>query len=213
MTPKNWATFQHYKDRRPAWIKLHRALLDDYAFGCLPVASQALAPRLWLLASEYEGGKITATLQEIAYRLHLPIERLADAVIPLVKADFFVDDSNMLANCKQSASLEKRREEGEIETQEKKESAAPNGAHFDLPGKPAETEEVQFYNRGKKLFGSKSGGFLKQLLVAKGNNVALARAALETASTKSNPKDYIGAIVRGREQESFEELRNRGDAW
>jgi hypothetical protein len=49
---KNWAEFQHYKDRSPPWIRLHRSFLDDYDFHCLPVASRALAPMLWLLASE-----------------------------------------------------------------------------------------------------------------------------------------------------------------
>ncbi len=89
--------------------------------------------------------------------------------------------------------------------------AAPNGAHFSLEEKSPEAEDAQFYNRGKQLFGPKSGGLLKQLLTAKLNNVALARAALETASTKANPREYIGAIVRGRE--SFEDLRAKGEAW
>jgi hypothetical protein len=71
LTPKNWDTFQHYKDRAPAWIKLHRGLLDDYTFACLPVASRALAPLLWLLASEYEKGKINASAKEIAFRLRV----------------------------------------------------------------------------------------------------------------------------------------------
>ena len=35
---KNWAEFQHYRTRRPPWIKLHRGLLDDYAWHCLPEA-------------------------------------------------------------------------------------------------------------------------------------------------------------------------------
>ena len=30
----NWEKFQHYKVRRPPWIKLHHSLLDDYAFHC-----------------------------------------------------------------------------------------------------------------------------------------------------------------------------------
>ena len=29
LIPKNWSQFQHYKGRRPPWIKLHRALLDE----------------------------------------------------------------------------------------------------------------------------------------------------------------------------------------
>lgn len=110
VTPKNWKTFQHYSDRKPAWIKLHRALLDDYTFACLPLASQALAPRLWLLASEYSDGKITASLDEMAFRLHCSVSELRIALKPLVNAEFFIDDSGLLAECKQDAMPEKERE-------------------------------------------------------------------------------------------------------
>ena len=44
MKPKNWSHFQHYKDRCPPWIKLHKELLNDRAFMTLPTASKALAP-------------------------------------------------------------------------------------------------------------------------------------------------------------------------
>ena len=27
--PRNWHEFQHYHDRKPVWIKLHRSLLSD----------------------------------------------------------------------------------------------------------------------------------------------------------------------------------------
>ena len=53
---KNWAEFQHYKDRSPPWIKLHKELLDDRQYQSLPLASRALAPMLWLLASETKDG-------------------------------------------------------------------------------------------------------------------------------------------------------------
>lgn len=115
ITPKNWASFQHYKDRAPSWIKLHRGLLDDYAFSRLPVASRALAPLLWLLASEYEGGKITSTLDELAFRLHTTPGEVAEALNPLIEAGFFTTDSAPLAQCKQPASLEKRREQEELD--------------------------------------------------------------------------------------------------
>jgi hypothetical protein len=32
LIPKNWGKFQHYKDRCPPWIKLHRDLLNDREF-------------------------------------------------------------------------------------------------------------------------------------------------------------------------------------
>ena len=114
--PKNWATFQHYKNRSPAWIKLHRGLLDDFAYSRLPVASRALAPMLWLLASEYEGGAISLTFEEIAFRFRMSEEELTEAINPLIEAKFFSVNSKMLARRKQSACLEEEREEEKKDT-------------------------------------------------------------------------------------------------
>ncbi len=108
ITPKNWDEFQHYKDRSPIWIKLHRKLLDNYDFHRLPVASKALAPLLWLLASEYEAGKITATNDEIAFRFRMPPEELGEALNPLIASEFFESDSKPLARRKRVAMPEKR---------------------------------------------------------------------------------------------------------
>lgn len=119
LTPKNWDTFQHYKDRAPAWIKLHRGLLDDYIFACLPVASRALAPLLWLLASEYEKGKITASRKEMAFRFRMSERELVTALKPLIEHGFFVDASVPLAERKHGAIPEKERE---IEEQVEKEA-------------------------------------------------------------------------------------------
>lgn len=60
MTPrqlsiKNWNTFQHYAKRNPPWIKLHRAILDDYAFCSLPDVSKGHLMLLWLFASQNNG--------------------------------------------------------------------------------------------------------------------------------------------------------------
>jgi len=60
MTPrqlsiKNWNTFQHYAKRNPPWIKLHRAILDDYAFCSLPDVSKGHLILLWLFASQNNG--------------------------------------------------------------------------------------------------------------------------------------------------------------
>lgn len=111
LTPKNWDEFQHYKDRAPVWIKLHRGLLDDFNFSRLPVASRALAPLLWLLASEYEDGKITASIEEIAFRLRTSEPDIIEALNPLIDTGFFISDSKPLSVREQDACLEKRREE------------------------------------------------------------------------------------------------------
>src|SRR5580765_8214402 len=63
---KDWSRFQHYKHRRPPWIRLHRSLLEDPTWHSLPLASRALAPMLWLLASETQEGKIDLPSETLA---------------------------------------------------------------------------------------------------------------------------------------------------
>ena len=55
LTVKNWKEFQHYAKRNPPWIKLHRALVDDYAFCALPDAVKGHLLMLWLYASQHNG--------------------------------------------------------------------------------------------------------------------------------------------------------------
>jgi hypothetical protein len=110
LTPKNWKTFQHYKDRKPPWIKLHREMLDDYDFFRLPVASRALAPCIWLLASEYFGGCITATYDELAFRLRMSVAEFNEAVKPLIDKGFLIAASEPIADCEQGARLETEEE-------------------------------------------------------------------------------------------------------
>ena len=52
---KNWSTFQHYGRRNPPWIKLHRAILDDYAFCSLPDVAKGHLILIWLYASQNNG--------------------------------------------------------------------------------------------------------------------------------------------------------------
>ena len=52
---KNWSDFQHYGKRNPPWIKLHRAVIDDYAFCSLPDAAKGHLMLLWLYASQNNG--------------------------------------------------------------------------------------------------------------------------------------------------------------
>jgi hypothetical protein len=125
LQPKNWAVFQHYKDRCPPWIKLHRDLLNDRVFMCLPLASKALAPLLWLLASESKDGTFDGSLDELVFRLHITPKDYQDGVKPLIDKGFFVVASGVLAECYQDAIPETERErEGETkrETKAKKET-------------------------------------------------------------------------------------------
>jgi len=126
LQPKNWAIFQHYKDRCPPWIKLHRDLLNDRAFMRLPIASKAIAPMLWLLASESKDGVFDGSLDELVFRLHISPKEYQDGVKPLIDNDFFILVSGVLAERKQVAIPETETEtEGETETKKKATSVAP----------------------------------------------------------------------------------------
>lgn len=135
LTPKNWGNFQHYKDRSPAWIKLHGDLLDDFDFHCLPIASKALAPMLWLLASKYEGGKIPLDYTKIAFRLRMTADEVEQAAKSLISCGFFIvssgmeqDASESLAQCLPRGEESKRRGE-----ESKSEPAKPSRKKSETP--------------------------------------------------------------------------------
>jgi hypothetical protein len=84
MKIKNWSKFQHFKDRRPPWIKLYRDLLDDMEWNTLdPVASKVLVS-LWLIASEDEnqdGG--LPDIKTLAWRLRMTEKQVLEQVSKL----------------------------------------------------------------------------------------------------------------------------------
>ncbi len=129
LQPKNWAVFQHYKDRCPPWIKLHRDLLNDRVFMCLPLASKALAPLLWLLASESKDGVFDGSVDELVFRLHITPKDYQDGVKPLIDKGFFVVASGVLAECYQDAIPET---ETERETKTEKKQTSNRGSRLPL---------------------------------------------------------------------------------
>ena len=65
------------------------------------------------------------------------------------------------------------------------------------PAAPPIDPDKELFDRGKQVLGKSAGGQIVKLKAAKGGNIALARAAIEQASTKQNPSEYIAAVIRG----------------
>jgi hypothetical protein len=123
LIPKNWAKFQHYKDRCPPWIKLHRDILNDRVFMGLPTASKALAPLMWLLASESKNGIFDASIEELEFRLRISPPEIKIGIKSLIEKGFFIDANTMLAPCLQDAIPETEKEtEKETERETKTET-------------------------------------------------------------------------------------------
>ena len=83
---------------------------------CLPLASKAIAPLLWLLASESKNGEFDASIDELSFRLRITNKEVEQGLKPLIDNGFFIDASTMLAPCLQVARPE-RETERETETE------------------------------------------------------------------------------------------------
>lgn len=137
LTIKNWSEFQHYKDRNPPWIKLHRALLDDYAFAALPDGQKAHLVLLWLFAASQAGGKIPNDAAFLSRKLGTtePID-----LGNLINAGFLIleqNASNALAECKHQGASNAlafaRSRESESETEAEGEKKPPAGDSLPCP--------------------------------------------------------------------------------
>lgn len=76
----------------------------------LPIASKAIAPMLWLLASESKDGVFDGSLDELVFRLHITKKEYQDGVKPLIDNNFFTVVSGVLAEGYQTAIPETERE-------------------------------------------------------------------------------------------------------
>ena len=114
MKIKNWSKFQHFKDRKPPWVKLYRDVLDDMEWYELdPLASKVLV-MCWLIASEDDG--CLPNSKTLAFRLRMTEKQTIDC---LNKLSHWLeqDDINAISEQYQTDSLET-----EKETETKKET-------------------------------------------------------------------------------------------
>lgn len=129
LTVKNWSHLQHYKDRKPTWIKLHTDTFQDYEFACLQDASKLLAICIWTIAARSsvgEQGQVPADLAFIKSQCGLGSSIKEEHLQELIRTGFVIDASESLATCLQPASLEGEGErEGEKEVEGRSRSSAP----------------------------------------------------------------------------------------
>lgn len=94
--------WQHYKDRTPPWIKLHRDMLLNYDFSRLRDASKAHLIHIWVLASQMDN-KFPNDPEWIGEKIGA---NEAINLKYLVDKGFLLPDSEALAYYKQSAMRE-----------------------------------------------------------------------------------------------------------
>jgi hypothetical protein len=121
MKIKNWSKFQHFKDRRPPWVKLYRDLLDDMEWHDLDPLSSKVLVTLWLLASEddEQQGKLP-NIKTLSWRLRLPQEQVLNCINKLSHW-LEQDDINVISSGYQD-DLPETETETETERETKKET-------------------------------------------------------------------------------------------
>ncbi len=118
MKIKNWSKFQHFKDRRPPWVKLYRDLLDDMEWHQLDPLSSKVLITLWLLASEdiIHEGKLP-DIKTLAWRMRMTEKQVSECVSKLSHW-LEHDDINVISSGYQD---DRRETETETETETKRE--------------------------------------------------------------------------------------------
>jgi len=169
---KNWEKFQHYKDRAPKWIKLHRSILDDKAFMTMRPDLQALLLLLWVLASEGDGdGEVPSDCEDLAFRLRRKVTP-AD-VTELINRGFLVSDGT-----EPYGSVQNRTPETETETERETEKELLRAPHA-RSSYPEEFETwwKSYPERPGRPKGNKRKAFVAWKRVVDPKNLDLATAA------------------------------------
>ena len=124
MQIRNWKKFQHFKDRKPPWVKLYRDILDDLDWHELDATASKVLIMCWLIASEDDGR--LPPVKTLAFRLRMSEKQTNDC---LNKLSHWLeqDDISVISDRYQSDSLETETET-EKETETKKEKKATSVA-------------------------------------------------------------------------------------
>jgi hypothetical protein len=183
----------------------------------LPIASKALAPMLWLLASESKDGVFDGSLDELVFRLHITPKEYQDGVKPLIDNDFFILVSGVLAERKQVA-IPETEGETEIETKKKATIVAPPEGVSD-----------SVWQEFKSLRKAKKAPITQRAIDALTNEANKAGWTLEKAleecvvrgwqafkadwvATKANPADIVRITVPSKNEPDPQLLKIIADA-
>ena len=107
---RNWEKYQHYKDRNPAWIKLHSEVLENYEFNLLSDAERYHAVAIMLLASR-TSNKIPNDNKWVGNRIGAKTKVNLENLISVGFLTWYDDDSESVAQRLQGARPEERRGE------------------------------------------------------------------------------------------------------
>jgi len=116
---KNWEKFQHYKDRKPPWIRLYNDLLDDPDLDEIPSDLFKLLAKIWLAASEHGTDGTLPDIRRLALKVHVDSKLLAKQIRKLNQWIEFdeCDSSSMRSRDASNVLASESESESESETE------------------------------------------------------------------------------------------------
>ena len=84
LSVRNWGKYQHYRDRRPIWIKFYVEMLHDDELQGLPIPARLLFDQLLLLAGEYANA-IPNDSELIAKLVRMPPRTVRESLAELLR--------------------------------------------------------------------------------------------------------------------------------
>lgn len=122
---KDWGKFQHFKDRKPPWVKLYRDILDDIEWHELDAKAAKALVMFWLIASETDG--VLPDIKTLAFRLRTPQNDVKDWISQLshwleqvdieVISGRYQDDNKPIVLTRSQETEEETERETEVETE------------------------------------------------------------------------------------------------
>jgi len=132
---REWEKYQHYKDRSPPWIKLHRGVLSSRTWVSCTDAEKALAIACMLLAA-LNDNRIPADPAYIKRVCYLDSEPNLQKLADLQFIEFIDEHGNPLADASTALAIgTKRTSETEGEERRGERESAPRSASEQRPAR------------------------------------------------------------------------------
>jgi DNA-binding transcriptional ArsR family regulator len=192
------------------WFRLYDDLVDDPKIQRLPGDTVKALLNLWCLASQNDG--MLPAADDIAFKLRMKPAKVDHLLSVLGECGLIDSDETGMRPHNWNARQFKSDVSNErVKRHRERKCNVTSPVTETVTVTPPDTEQIQkqkdaapaapevdLFRRGKEVLGKQAGGLVAKLLDAKQKNIPLARAAIEQASTKSDPREYVAAIIRGK---------------
>lgn len=208
------------------WFRVYDNLIEDPKVQRLSDSLFRGLVNLWCLTSQGEG--LLPPIGDIAFKLRIKPAQAQKLLADLRNAGLIVDDETgthphnwngrqfksdvsndrvkryRQRKCNVTETVTVARPDTDTEQITEKKDAAPSGAQIIL----VPTPEKIFFDQAVDYLGKDGRSLAAKLLKSKGGNVQASHAALLTAVQKSDPREYLGAIIRNRDDPDLPDRRS-----